>query len=220
MTWCSEKRGDDFHWVTELYRRLRLPITTAVLTALRKASTERIKALRRKQSEEGKKKRISQKVARREDQEERRRWTKRLALTHTYGSDDDDNDDSQTGEVESEVLLAAERVVSGNGSSIVSGRRCRCGSQSHQRTSHHSCPQNKRNKAGKVVSNRDDGSDDGDDGDNDSVDDGENDSVDSDDIEEVSVDSDDSEEVSVDSDDSEKDYDGGDNSEDVFSDDD
>lgn len=142
----------------------KLPISSAVESALKKASTERTSSLKRKQSDEGKKKRISQKTARREDQEERRRWTKRQTRTHTYGSDEDDDNGME--EVDSDVVLAARQVVSGNGNSIVSGRKCKCGSTTHQRTSHRSCPHNKRNqKADKVVDDGGEGMVDGDDDD-------------------------------------------------------
>jgi len=202
MTWCYKNRGNNFHWVTELYKRLKLPVTTAVLKALEKAGKERMDGLRRKQSEEGKKKRISQKSGRKEDQEERKRWSKRQALVHSYGNDDGDSDDNGAEGVGNEVLLAA-RQVARNGSSIVSGRRCRCGAFDHQRTSHHSCPLNPRNK--QVLNEKD--SDDGDDNDEVSDDGDDNDAVsdDGDDDEEVSDDADDDgdddEEVSDDADD-------------------
>ena len=145
MTWCHQNRGESYHWLLDLYQRLKLPVTTAVVDALRKANQERMAALMRKQSDGGKRKRICQKIARTEEQQERKKWTRRQAIIHTYGTDDPEIDD-EDGDAE-EAVSEAERIVGSDDRTIVSGRKCKCGSTNHLRTSHRSCPHNKKGKS-------------------------------------------------------------------------
>ena len=144
MTWCFEKRGKDYHWIVDLYERLQLPVLPAVVHALQKAAEERMRDLLKKKTDEGKRSRISNKIARAEDQEERKRWGKRQAIVHTYGTDDGPEDD----DVEDQGLVRdAERLLGGETAGLVAtGKKCRCGSTSHKRTTHLSCPLNKNNK--------------------------------------------------------------------------
>ena len=124
----------------DLYEHLHLPILPAVVHALKKSAEERMDNLLKK-SDESKRKRISSKIARSEDQEERKKWGRRQAIMHTYGIDDgpDGSDDEDQG-----LVMDAQRLLGGETTeSIVSGKKCRCGSASHKRTTHHSCPLNK-----------------------------------------------------------------------------
>ena len=75
-------RGGDYHWIVDLYKRLKLPVVRAVVQALKKAVKERATELEKQKLEESKRKRIQHKVARAEDQAERRRWVKRQSLQH------------------------------------------------------------------------------------------------------------------------------------------
>lgn len=140
MSWCFENRGKDYHWVVDLYERLKLPIIPEVVRAFQKATQERMKDLAKKKTEEYKQQRISQKVARAEDQEERKKWVKRQAVIHTYGVEGEDE-----GTEDSNLVQEAEQLLGGEDTQIVSGRKCKCGSTSHLRTSSHSCPLNKKN---------------------------------------------------------------------------
>ena len=142
-------RGDDYHWIVDLYERLKLPVVGAVVEALKKAVKERAAELEKQKLEESKRKRIQHKVARAEDQAERRRWVKRQSLQHTYG-----NDDILADEVDDPELVAeADDIVDALGGgdqnlTTISGKKCRCGSFLHQRTSHRACPLNKRTSNG------------------------------------------------------------------------
>lgn len=140
MSWCFENRGKDYHWVVDLYERLKLPIIPEVVRAFQKATQERMKDLAKKKTEEYKQQRISQKVARAEDQEERKKWVKRQAVIHTYGVEGEEE-----GTEDSNLVQEAEQLLGGEDTQIVSGRKCKCGSTSHLRTSSHSCPLNKKN---------------------------------------------------------------------------
>ena len=142
MTWCFENRGPDYHWVIDLYERLKLPILPEVVRAFQKATQERVKELEKKKTDEAKQKRISHKIARAEDQEERKKWVKRQAILHTYGADEAGDDGS---EVDRSLVTEAEGIVGEEELTIVSGKKCKCGSTSHQRTSSTLCRLNKRN---------------------------------------------------------------------------
>lgn len=145
MTWCYKNRGKEYHWIVDLYERLNLPVLPAVVRALKKATEERMAELEKRKTEEYKKNRISQKVARSEEQEERKKWGKRQAIEHSYGAEDDvdaENEDPKLVQ-EAQVILGDE--IDG---SILSGRKCKCGSLRHLRTSHRLCPLNKKNSNG------------------------------------------------------------------------
>lgn len=141
MTWCFKHRGPDYHWIVDLYDRMNLPVLPEVVRAFQKASKERMKELEKKKTDQAKQKRVSHKIARSEDQEERKKWVKRQAILHTYGAEDEDD-----GSEEDRTLIQeAERIMGGEETEIVSGRKCRCGSTTHLRTSSRLCPLNKNN---------------------------------------------------------------------------
>ena len=147
MSWCRENRPRDYHWIKDLYQRLGLPVVPAIVDALSKASEECARTLAKKKSDEGKQKRIQQKVARAEDQEERKKWVKCQAVQHTYGAgeDDDGNLDGDDPNLVSEAQALLEGISNDPVNvTVVSGRKCRCGSLQHQRTSHRDCPLNKK----------------------------------------------------------------------------
>ena len=149
MSWTIRSRGEAYHWVTDLYDRLKLPVFPAVVEALVKQVQDHINITARQQSDEGKKKRVQQKIARAEDQAERKKWGKRQAVQHSYGADD--NDDG-AGEIEDPGLMAdAQSLMSAIGDAnevtIISGNKCRCGSTQHKRTSHSLCPLNPKNNS-------------------------------------------------------------------------
>ena len=94
-----------------------------------------------KKTDQAKQKRVSHKIVRSEDQEEQKKWVKRQAILHTYGAEDEDD-----GSEEDRTLIQeAERIMGGEETEIVSGRKCRCGSTTHLRISSHLCPLNKNN---------------------------------------------------------------------------
>ncbi|XP_048585672.1 uncharacterized protein LOC125568208 [Nematostella vectensis] len=143
MTWCWENRGKEYHWIKDLYTRLHLPVLPSIEKALDKATEDRMNHLMKQKTEAAKKQRISNKQARQEDQEERKKWNKRQAVLHTYGTEDDDelddDDDDPALIREAENMLRQRTVISGK-------RPCKCGSTTHQRTSHKDCSENPKNK--------------------------------------------------------------------------
>lgn len=138
-------RGEGYHWVTNLYEQLKLPVFPAVVESLAKQVQEHNMTTTRQQSDEGKRKRVQQKIARAEDQAERNKWRKRRVVEHSYGADDDDHDGAAETEdpgliTDAQSLMAA--ISDGNDVTAVSGKKCRCGSMQHKRTSHRLCPLN------------------------------------------------------------------------------
>ena len=123
MTWCYGARGPKYHWILDLYERVKLPILPPVVNALEKATKERAAALAKQKTEAAKQGRVKMKAARAEDQVSRKKWLQRQAVQHTYGNDeDDDNDDNE--EVEHGTEAGEQSFT------VVSGRRCRCGAAS------------------------------------------------------------------------------------------
>ena len=142
MTRCHALRGPNYHWVIDLYERIKLPVVP-VVEALQKAIAERAAALEKQKTEGGKRQRIHMKVARAEDQAERKKWVKQQVVRHTYGHDDSGDEGDDDGNLVRDV---AQLIGDANEITVVSGRRCGCGSTDHSRISHTSCPLNKKNK--------------------------------------------------------------------------
>lgn len=54
MTWCYEVRGPQYHWVTDLYERINLPILPAIMRALSEAVKLRAAELQKQKSNHSK----------------------------------------------------------------------------------------------------------------------------------------------------------------------
>ncbi|KAK3744062.1 hypothetical protein QZH41_007954 [Actinostola sp. cb2023] len=145
MTWCYDVRGPTYHWIIDLYDRLNLPVIPAIVTALQKAASDRIEELKKQKTAAAKQNRIHMKVARAEEQEARRKWGKRQTVMHTYGNDDEDDEGDP---VDQETVRLAEAAIPegiDGSTTVISGKKCRCGSTEHRRTSNKACRLNKNN---------------------------------------------------------------------------
>ena len=143
MTYMYEKRGPQYHWVVELFERLKLPVFDGVQAALEKFSQQRKLKLDHKKDDSVKQRRIQLKSERTIDAQCRKLWSKRHGHD-TYGSDDSDTD-------EDELKPKGRKKRT-------TGGKCKCGSTTHLRTNHSDCPYNVKNqKSG--VSEDDGGSD-------------------------------------------------------------
>ena len=109
-----EKKGNDYHWIPELYQRLGLPLYEGIQTALLSYCQTRDSILEKTKEEESKRKRISWKIQRRLDGEQRKKWSKE------HGGDWYGQEPTK------------------------SRKPCECGSTKHSRTSHSDCPRNKK----------------------------------------------------------------------------
>ena len=88
MTWLNKKHGMSYHWLLELFCRLKLPVFDGMVEALTRGNEIRAQNLERKQTEQAKENRTNWKKARVQEQEERKQWIRRQKILHTYGSDD------------------------------------------------------------------------------------------------------------------------------------
>ena len=144
MTYLTGKKGTGYHWLLDLFGRLKLPILDGMQEALEQASKDRKKKLEKLRSEESKKKRIKWKNARDLEQQERKRWVKQQEIRHDYGEEDGE-DDPEVGDSAGARDLLGSSSVSGPDRAVIiaSKKKCKCGSTTHLRTSHRECPMNK-----------------------------------------------------------------------------
>ena len=120
MTYMYRKRGPQYHWVVELFRRLRLPVYGGVHRALEEFNELRMEKLRYANTEESKKRRIILKIVRTKHAQRRKEWLRKHGHD-TYG----DKEYSDTAELKSK-----EKKKSNNGQRMVEGQ-CKCGSTTH-----------------------------------------------------------------------------------------
>ena len=76
-----EKKGNDYHWIPELYQRLGLPLYEGIQTALLSYCQTRDSILEKTKEEESKRKPISWKIQRRLDGEQRKNGQKNMVVT-------------------------------------------------------------------------------------------------------------------------------------------
>ena len=135
MTYMYHKRGPQYHWVTELFRLLKLPVFDGVESSLQTFNEQRMAELKRKMSSKNKKRRIQLIGERTKDAQRRKEWSKKHGHD-TYGDDGSDDD-----AVEQKV----KRKARPKKWQATTGGMCRaCGSTSHQRSSHRDCPFSKK----------------------------------------------------------------------------
>ena len=96
MSYLYEKKGASYHWILDLFSRLRLPLLDGMQEALLMANQKRHKNLVKKQSEEGKDARTRWKKARVQEHEERKLWSRQQSIPHTYGSESDNVEDEES----------------------------------------------------------------------------------------------------------------------------
>ena len=126
-----EKVGTHYHWIPELYRRMKLPVFDGVQEALQRYNVERERRLAEIKTDKLKKRRVQSKIKRTQMGKLRATWSLKHGR-HTYGHDEDDLD------------CGVEVVAKGSKRENTHKRRCKaCGSSTHQRSNHKDCPSNK-----------------------------------------------------------------------------
>lgn len=78
----------------------------------------------------------------------RKEWVKRQKIVHSYGEELEDSGSDLEEELQHHVstnnvphsLPAMQDTMPDGVDFVVGGKRCKCGSSTHQRTSHHDCP--------------------------------------------------------------------------------
>ena len=134
MTYMYELHGPQYHWIPELYRRLKLPVYDGIQQALELFNQQRKVALDKLKTDEAKRKRLQLKVKRTKESQIRKAWTKKHGHD-TYGEEDEDieHDPNLTNRGKKRQKVAE-------------GKCAACGSTTHRRSNHRDCPFNKRRK--------------------------------------------------------------------------
>ena len=145
MTWLGKKYGLTYHWLLDLFGRLKLPLLDGMAEALKKANEVRATNLEKKKTDEAKEKRTNWKKARVQEQEERKLWIRRQNIHHTYGSEDDEDDENDEDDT---ILNKRKKVSLRSATSDKTRSKCKCGSTEHKYVSHHKCPLNKNKQSG------------------------------------------------------------------------
>ena len=126
-----EKVGTHYHWIPELYRRMKLPVFDGVQEALQRYNIERKRRLAEIKTNEHKKRRVQSKIKRTQMGKLRAMWSLKHGR-HTYGHDEDD------------LECGVDVVAKGSRGEKPQQRRCKaCGLSTHQRSNHKDCPSNK-----------------------------------------------------------------------------
>ena len=107
MSHLYEKKGASYHWILDLFSRLRLPLLDGMQEALLMANQKCHKTLVKKQSEEGKDAHTRWKKSRAQEHEERKLWSRQQSIPHTYGSESDNVE----GEESSNTTTTSTRIA-------------------------------------------------------------------------------------------------------------
>ena len=131
-TYMYHRRGVGYHWISDLFRRLKLPVFSGMDELLKKNNEKRMKRLNKQKLDEAKEKRIRYKAERAAEHEDRKRWVKDQKVQHSYGLSEADDSDTEN---DSTVPVKRKAFVACN-----TGKVCKCGSTTHCRITHRDCP--------------------------------------------------------------------------------
>ena len=129
LSYMHAKCGTSYHWIPELYRRMKLPVFHSIVEALEKHSARRKRKL---EWAKGTPQRIELKKKRVIDGQERKKWSKKHG--HNYGCDSENSD------IDVKVSRGKGRR---KGRPQGKGECALCGSSTHKRSNHRDCPFNK-----------------------------------------------------------------------------
>ena len=139
MNYMNRVSGMSYHWLSDLYQRLQLPLLDGMEAVLKQANIRRVRESERNKTEAVK--RLNQRAIARhrgEEQVARQKWVKSQKVSHTYGITEESLDSSTlSSPVKAESPSMNVRALQ------QSKMACKCGSTSHSRTSHRDCPFNK-----------------------------------------------------------------------------
>ena len=136
MTWLTGKRGIQYHWLLDLFHRLRLPLFDGMEEALKKANEERAKKLEKIKTDEYKKMKRKREI----EQEVRKQWLQEQETSHGYGDNDELDVESHNDDRSASDLMSQTTVTGVDASVVTNKKKCKCGSTIHLRTSHSDCP--------------------------------------------------------------------------------
>ena len=135
LTYMHAKFGTSYHWIPELFRRMKLPVFDGVVEALEKQNIQRKKALAKAKATPEKRRRLALKKKRLLEAKERRKWTREHGHD-TYGGETDSD-------IEHEVAKpgSGRRKINVKKGSNQRKQQCPAsGSSDHKHSSHKHCP--------------------------------------------------------------------------------
>ena len=151
LNYMNKVCGMNYHWLSDLYKRLQIPILDGMEAVLKQVNERRIKEMEVGKTEVSKNSKLrSLGKHRGKEQVARSKWGHTQKLKHTYGKTKEFSDNSpHSSSVKAESQTTPSRQVRAN------KRACKCGSTLHSRTSHRDCPLNKRLEKAAIFSAHD-----------------------------------------------------------------
>ena len=142
VNYMNEMCGMNYHWLSDLYQRLSIPLFEGMEGVLKQLNKKRIKESELGKTEASKKRILrSLKKHRGEEQLARQNFGKTLKVSHTYGKTE-----KLTGDYTCSLLVKAESQTTPSRRASGNKKPCRCGSTSHSLSNHRDCPLNKKLK--------------------------------------------------------------------------
>ena len=137
MTYMNAKFGTSYHWLPELYQRMKLPVFEGAVEALERHNERRKRRLQEAKCTPQKKRRTQLKRKRLAEAVERIKWSKKHGHdTYFGGSDVEMAGDSDDGVNQKK----GKGRSCGTGNPQGNGKCSACGSSTHRRSSHRDCP--------------------------------------------------------------------------------
>ena len=138
MSFMINVRGIQYHWLPELYANLGLPDFHGARAFFKEKNRAREKRRKIRKTEDYKKEVAKAKQRHRvNEQQERHNWSKAQKIQHNYESNMDYTCEPQHDDECSQV----DNPKKGNSTLV---KPCQCGSTTHRRITHRTCPLNKK----------------------------------------------------------------------------
>ena len=143
LTYMHAKLGASYHWLPELYRRMKLSVFEGIVEALEKHSARRKRELELAKTTPKKKRRVELKKKHVKKGIERIKWSKKHGHdTYFDGSGDSDVEEMvcDSGDGVNQSKEKGKGSGRGKGKPQGKGKCAACGSSTHRRSSHRDCP--------------------------------------------------------------------------------
>ena len=141
LTYMHAKFGVSYHWIPDLYRRMKLPVFDGVQEALERRNVQRKRGLDRAKTTAV---RIELKRRRVVEGFQRSEWTKTHGRDAYGGNDEDESDHGKV--VKRKRGIAKPRKAKPKGESVCGA----CRSSTHKRRTHRDCPFNTKRSTAKT----------------------------------------------------------------------
>ena len=141
--------GVSYHWIPELYRRMKLPVFDGVQEALERCNMQRKRKPEREKTTPVKKRKIELKKRRVVEGFQRSEWSKKHGRDAYGGDVANDEDESHHGKVKKSKRGKA-KLKKASVKPKSEGLCSACGSSTHKRSTHRDCPYNTKRSTAKT----------------------------------------------------------------------